>query len=72
MPKDNGKSNTLKTVSFDTFYTHFDLKVNRKRMKCVLVSTVFVEKLSQIDVKIRGYSAIKINEYIEINKKKER
>ena len=29
LPKDNGKSNTLKTVSFDTFYTHFDLKVNR-------------------------------------------
>ena len=83
MPKDNGKSNTLKTVSFDTFYTHFDLKVNRKRTiilekvmdwmyLVMLVFTVFVKKLSQIDVQIRGYIFSNKDKWIELNRKKER
>ena len=38
----------------------------------MLVFTVFVKKLSQIDVQIRGYIFSNKDKWIELNRKKER
>ena len=76
------KQHIKKSLLWYFLYTfcHFDLKLNIKRkiiiekvmdwMYVCWFSQFLVKKSSQIDMQIRGYSALKKDKWIELNRKK--